>query len=88
MIQSEIEDRYHRLEKWYNIKSNYWINTHTNLHPELTSSLERKRSLISEYLAWTNFIQEANSINFTEYDSNILKFLTIYQGYIMEHVNI
>ena len=58
MKQQEIKEEYEQLKKLYGLNSSCWDMLHTN-YSRYAFCPENRKSFISEYLIWENFVKRA-----------------------------
>ena len=66
MKQQEIKEEYKQLKKFYNLNSSCWNMLHTHYSRYIFCPANRK-SLISEYLIWEDFVKRAKKYGVTYY---------------------
>ena len=63
---AEVEDEYIQLTKLYGLNSRTWDMLHLN-YSWYAFCPENRKSFISEYLMWENFVERAKKYNVTYY---------------------
>ena len=65
-LKQEIEEEYEQLQKFYGLNSSCWDMLHTHYSSYAFCPANRK-SFISEYLAWENFVERAKRYDVAYY---------------------